>query len=171
MNLNTCQGCHVNPAIGGTSPATNNPQVSFYRQSLNHTTNSLPKFITATGPVREARFPSDGGVHDLFTIAGMTGAVSCKLSQPNFAQAMAANNLIFRIPTPLFGAGLIEQIQTRRSLQISIVRPPEIRKRLTGFTARQISCCRATRYRDRSIKMGTTARSAALDGRRRTSLC
>ena len=111
MNLNTCQGCHANPAIGGTSPATNNPQVSFYRQSLNHTTNSLPKFITATGPVREARFPSDGGVHDLFTIAGMTGTVpSCKLSQPNFAQALAANNLIFRIPTPLFGAGLIEQI-------------------------------------------------------------
>lgn len=110
MNLNTCQGCHVNPAIGGTSPATNNPQVSFYRQSLNHTTNSLPSFITATGPVREARFPSDGGVHDLFTIAGMTGAESCKLSQPNFAQALAANNLIFRIPTPLFGAGLIEQI-------------------------------------------------------------
>jgi CxxC motif-containing protein (DUF1111 family) len=79
--------------------------------SLNHTTNSLPRFITATGPVREARFPSDGGVHDLFTIAGMTGvAESCKLSQPNFKQAMDANNLIFRIPTPLFGAGLIEQI-------------------------------------------------------------
>ena len=110
MNLNTCQGCHVNPAIGGTSPATNNPQVSFFMQSLNHTTNSLPYFITATGPVREARFPSDGGVHDLFTIAGMTGAESCKLSQPNFKQAMDANNLIFRIPTPLFGAGLIEQI-------------------------------------------------------------
>jgi CxxC motif-containing protein (DUF1111 family) len=76
----------------------------------DNTTNSLPPFIAATGPVREARFPSDGGVHDLFTIAGMTGAESCKLSQPNFAQALAANNLIFRIPTPLFGAGLIEQI-------------------------------------------------------------
>src|SRR5271168_950 len=60
MNLNSCAGCHVNPAIGGTSPATNNPQVSFYNQSLNHTTNSLPFFITANGPVREARFPSDG---------------------------------------------------------------------------------------------------------------
>jgi CxxC motif-containing protein (DUF1111 family) len=36
MNLNTCQGCHVNPAIGGTSPATNNPQVLFFMQSLNH---------------------------------------------------------------------------------------------------------------------------------------
>ena len=111
MNLNSCQGCHVNPAVGGTSPATNNPQVSFYMQSLNHTTNKLPFFITPNGPVREARFPSDGGVHDLFTIAGMTGvAESCKLSQPKFKEAFDANNLIFRIPTPLFGAGLIEQI-------------------------------------------------------------
>jgi hypothetical protein len=110
MNLNSCAACHVNPAIGGTSPATNNPQVSFYMQSLNHTTNRLPFFITPNGPVREARFPSDGGVHDVFTIAGMTGAAACQIAQPNFAQAQAANNLIFRIPTPLFGAGLIEQI-------------------------------------------------------------
>jgi CxxC motif-containing protein (DUF1111 family) len=110
MNLNSCAGCHQNPAVGGTSPATNNPQVLFYNQSLNHTTNSLPSFITLYGPVREARFPSDGGVHDVFTIAGMTGAAACQISQPNFAQAQATNNLIFRIPTPLFGAGLIEQI-------------------------------------------------------------
>jgi CxxC motif-containing protein (DUF1111 family) len=110
MNLNSCAGCHQNPAIGGTSPATNNPQVLFYNQSLDHTTNSLPFFITLYGPVREARFRSDGGVHDVFTIAGMTGAEACQISQPNFAQAEAANNLIFRIPTPLFGAGLIEQI-------------------------------------------------------------
>ncbi len=110
INLNSCAACHVNPAIGGTSPATNNPQVSFFMQSLNHTTNSLPFFITPNGPVREARFPSDGGVHDVFTIAGMTGAAACQIAQPNFAQAQANNNLIFRIPTPLFGAGLIEQI-------------------------------------------------------------
>ncbi len=110
MNLNSCQGCHVAPAVGGTSPAANNPQVSFYTKSLNHTTNNLPPFIIPNGPVREARFPSDGGVHDIYTIAGMKGAESCKLSQPNFAQAAASKNLIFRIPTPVFGAGLIEQI-------------------------------------------------------------
>src|SRR5208337_833471 len=98
MNLNSCAGCHVNPAIGGTSPATNNPQVSFYNQSLNHTPNNLPFFITANGPVREARFPSDGGVHNVFTIAGMPGAEACQISQPNFTQAQANNNLIFRIP-------------------------------------------------------------------------
>ena len=110
MNLNACSGCHQSPAVGGTSPATNNPQVLFYNQSLNHTTNSLPFFITLDGPVREARFRSDGGVHDVFTIAGMTGAEACQMSQPDFVQAKAADDLIFRIPTPLFGAGLIEQI-------------------------------------------------------------
>src|SRR5271163_3795515 len=89
MNLNSCAGCHVNPAIGGTSPATNNPQVSFYNQSLDHTRNSLPFFITPNGPVREARFPSDGGVHDVYTITGMTGAEGCQISQPDFVQAQA----------------------------------------------------------------------------------
>jgi hypothetical protein len=52
----------------------------------------------------------DGGVHDLFTIAGRANAPGCTQAQPNFAQAIAAGNIIYRIPTPLFGAGLIEII-------------------------------------------------------------
>ena len=99
MNLNSCSGCHINPAVGGTSPPTGIPQVAFFNTLLNQATNTLPSFITPNGPVREARFPSDGGVHDLFTIAGMAGADKCRISQPNFAQAAAANNLIFRVPT------------------------------------------------------------------------
>jgi CxxC motif-containing protein (DUF1111 family) len=110
MNLNSCSGCHINPAVGGTSPPTGNPQVAFFNNLLKNTPNNLPSFITANGPVREARFPSDGGVHDLFTIAGMAGAGNCSISPPNFVQAAAANNLIFRVPTPLFGAGFVEQI-------------------------------------------------------------
>jgi hypothetical protein len=31
-------------------------------------------------------------------------------AQPNFAQAIAAGNIIYLIPTPLFGAGLVENI-------------------------------------------------------------
>jgi CxxC motif-containing protein (DUF1111 family) len=86
-------------------------------------TNTIPNFILANGPVREVRFPfffnsngsanlnaPDGGVHALFTISGRKDAGSCSLAQPNFAQALAANNIIFRIPTPVFGAGLIENI-------------------------------------------------------------
>src|SRR5262249_26377763 len=32
------------------------------------------------------------------------------LLQPPFAQAQATNNVIFRIPTPVFGAGLLENL-------------------------------------------------------------
>jgi CxxC motif-containing protein (DUF1111 family) len=67
-------------------------------------------FVTADGPVREARFKSDGGVHGLFTIAGRTDAPGCSMAQPDFAAEAANNNLSFRIPTPVYGAGLIENI-------------------------------------------------------------
>jgi len=66
--------------------------------------------------VREARFvlnrdgTADGGVHALFTITDRTGANTCTLVQPDFATQLANHNVIFRIPTPTFGAGLIEQI-------------------------------------------------------------
>ena len=51
---------------------------------------------------------SDGGVHDLFTIAGRVDAPGCTLAQPDFDQAVANNNIIYRIPTPVFGLGLVE---------------------------------------------------------------
>jgi len=74
------------------------------------------------GPVREARFKTsngvaDGGVHALFTITGRTDAGSCDIAQPVFTPAgnpltgQGGNpNIIFRIPTPTMGAGLIEAI-------------------------------------------------------------
>src|SRR5215472_17767455 len=109
FNLNSCAGCHAQPAVGGSSPASN-PQV---------TGNVAPAWqvfplaalglISANGPVREIRFTTDGGVHDLFTIVGISGAPSgCRISQPNFRANLS--NIIFRIPTPIFGAGLIEAI-------------------------------------------------------------
>ena len=118
MNLDSCGGCHMQPALGGSSPFVN-PQFAFARK--NGGTDTVPSFIRENGPVREARFvknpdgTADGGVHAIFTITGRTGAnVSppgpCILEQPDFAAQLAANNVIFRIPTPTFGAGLIEQI-------------------------------------------------------------
>src|SRR5436853_2182862 len=119
MNLDGCAGCHLHPAVGGTSPAVN-PQVAFAR--ANGATNAVPSFIAPKGPVREARFVNnadgtpDGGVHDLFTIAGRADAPGCSLAQPDFERELARRNVIFRIPTPVFGAGLIEQIPDKAIL-------------------------------------------------------
>ena len=113
FNAESCASCHVQPAVGGTSPFVN-PQVA---AAIDQgATNTLPDFITSTGPVREARFilnPNltlDGGVHDLFTIAGRGDASGCTITQPNFAANEKLHNVIFRIPTPLFGVGLMEAI-------------------------------------------------------------
>jgi CxxC motif-containing protein (DUF1111 family) len=49
-------------------------------------------------------------VEDLFTVTGRPDADTCMLAQPSFEAAEAANNIIFRIPTPVFGGGLIENL-------------------------------------------------------------
>lgn len=108
FNSNSCVSCHIQPAVGGTSPAFN-PLVQFANSR-----NQLPPFITPNGPAREARFirnpdgTPDGGVHALFTIGGRSDTPSgCNLNQPDFSNAA---NIITRIPTPTFGLGLIEAI-------------------------------------------------------------
>jgi hypothetical protein len=87
FNSNQCSSCHAQPAVGGSSPSNSaypavgpNPETQVY--NLDGAANTLPSFITADGPVREARFVHflnsngsvgsalDGGVHDLFTIQG-----------------------------------------------------------------------------------------------------
>jgi len=121
FNANQCSSCHSQPAIGGSGPAVN-PQFEFAGSPVAPD-NTTPYFITANGPTREARFPfffnangtantsaPNGGVEDLFTVTGRSDAGSCSLTQPSFAAAEAANNIIFRIPTPVFGAGLIENL-------------------------------------------------------------
>src|SRR3989454_2695365 len=119
MNLGSCGGCHLHRALGGTSPPVN-PQIALAKK--NGAANTIPSFITLNGPVREARFvrnpdgTPDGGVHDLFTIAGRADAPGCKLAQPDFEQELARRNVIFRISTPVFGAGLIEQIPDKAIL-------------------------------------------------------
>jgi len=113
FNLGSCGGCHSQPATGGTSPFRN-PQ--FFVATAGGAQDSVPFFITLDGPVREARFKfnpdgtRDGAVHNLFTITGRSGVSGCNIVQPDFDAAAKKNNLIFRIPTPVFGAGLIENI-------------------------------------------------------------
>ncbi len=116
FNGNSCAQCHAQPQAGGTSPAVN-PQVGLASlDRLPGREQIVPSFITLDGPVREARFirnpdgSLDGGVHGVYTIAGRTDAPGCNLAQPNFSLHLAAGNVIFRIPTPTFGAGLIENV-------------------------------------------------------------
>ncbi len=113
FNLNSCTGCHTFPAVGGSSGPVN-PEIAM---ATNFgATNTVPSFITQNGPIRVVRFVQnsdgtpDGGVHNLFTITGRSDAVGCQIAQPDFAAAVAQNNAVFRIPVPLFGAGLIEAI-------------------------------------------------------------
>jgi len=119
FNSTSCGSCHSQPATLGSSPSPGSPQVPQPNPQIAAAaemgaTNVIPPFIAANGPVREARFVHnpdgtlDGSVHNLFSIAGRTDAPGCTLRQPDFAAQLAVNNVIFRIPTPLFGLGLVE---------------------------------------------------------------
>jgi CxxC motif-containing protein (DUF1111 family) len=121
FNANQCSSCHAQPATGGTGAAVN-PQFLFTSNGVAPG-NTTPYFLTANGPTVEVRFPyfltasgtantkaPNGGVEDIFTVTSRPDAGTCSLSQPNFAAAQAANDIIFRIPTPVFGAGLIENL-------------------------------------------------------------
>lgn len=123
FNFNQCSGCHSQPSVGGSGSAEN-PQFKVIANGIaSGSTNTIPSFITANGPTREVRFPfffnsngtpntsaPNGGVEDLFTVSGRSDAGNCSLQQPNFSAAEATNNITFRIPTPVFGAGLIENL-------------------------------------------------------------
>jgi cytochrome c5 len=113
FNGSSCAMCHSFPAIGGTSPLIN-PQVAL--ATANGAQNVVPPFITSNGPVREARFVAPdgdglpgGAVRPLFSIQGRLDApVACTLAQPDFSTQLRRRNVVFRIPTPTFGVGYIE---------------------------------------------------------------
>ncbi len=119
FNGNDCAMCHSQPTVGGSSTGLTspdephpNPQVALATQ--HGATNSLPPFVTQKGPIFAARFlrqpdgSPDGQVHGIYTIAGRSDAKGCDLKQPDFAKQVADHNLALRIPTPLYGLGLVE---------------------------------------------------------------
>ncbi len=113
FNLNSCVGCHSFPAVGGSSPPIN-PAIAVATQFGAQ--NKIPFFIQLAGPVREARFifnpdgTRDGSVHNLFVITGREDAPGCGIAQPDFTAQGAQGNLALRIPIPLFGDGLMQEI-------------------------------------------------------------
>jgi CxxC motif-containing protein (DUF1111 family) len=119
FNSNQCASCHLQPNVGGSSPPQN-PLIAV--ASTDGASNAVPWFNSPSGPIREARFVQsngvkDGGVHNLFVVTGRADAGSCNIAQPSFLPAGnpltgrgGNQNIVFRIPTPVFGAGLIEAI-------------------------------------------------------------
>ncbi len=114
-------GGWIEPCAKSADRGAQNPQIAV--ATFNGAKNTVPWFVTAKGSVREARFKrsangtADGEVHNLFVITGRADAVGCNIAQPDFLPAgdpltgKGGNpNVIFRIPTPVFGAGLIESI-------------------------------------------------------------
>lgn len=137
FNGNSCAACHSQPAAGGSSPGPRSPQVRQLaykggRLGLARQNNPqvglatldrvaggdqvVPPFISADGPIRVARFITkpdgtlDGNVHDIYTIAGRGDAPGCVMAQPDFKRETASGNVVFRIPIPVFGDGLIEAV-------------------------------------------------------------
>ena len=111
FNLDSCKGCHAQPAVGGTSPAQN-PQIPVAHKL--GAINKLPPFIRPDGPAFAVRFKqspdgsADGGVHNLFVITGRSDTpAGCNIQQEDFSRVQ---NLSLRIPTPTFGLGLVESI-------------------------------------------------------------
>src|SRR5262249_28417356 len=144
FNGDQCLGCHNQPALGVSGgfqvPNPQDPQAK-QRPPENPmfdlfphrkgATNKVPSFITQFGPIREVRFvknpdgPPDGGVHQLFTVVGRSDIFTpgmpntCTaevLPSTDFEGELKKGNLRFRIPTPLFGLGMLDGIQDREIL-------------------------------------------------------
>jgi CxxC motif-containing protein (DUF1111 family) len=110
FNGTSCGGCHAWPALGGSSPERN-PQ--FKMAAAHGARNRIPDFLKADGPVLVVRVKAKvnlagaGEVLPLFTVNGRADAFSCAVEAPDFTRPA---NFSFRIPTPVFGAGLIDNI-------------------------------------------------------------
>ena len=150
-----------------------NPQVAF--ANLDGGTDACRRSCRSTGrcarPVRpQSDGTADGGVHALFTINGRPGSrdgvrdEAARLRDPG-----GERNVIFRIPTPIFGAGLMERSRTRRFSPAR--RAPRRRRARSAFAAGRTSPSPGGRSRARPTTTATTARSPASGGRRRTNRC
>ena len=135
-NADQCFLCHAQPTLGGSggfivpNPGKGSPQSPenpLFRLVPHRfgKQNVVPVFEEQYGPIREVRFKynpdgtRDGGVHQLWVVTGINNDPSlanCHIVQPDFAAQFGAGNLSFRIPTQMFGTGLIDSIQDREIL-------------------------------------------------------
>ena len=103
-------------------------------------------------------------------LPGVPAQDGCNLAQPDFERQVANRNVIFRIPTPTFGLGLVEEIPDSAIAREHDRQRGRQRARL-AYVGGRISLSRAEPSADRRTTTATTAPSPASDGRRRTSRC
>jgi len=109
FNGTFCGQCHSQPAIGGTSPQTN-PQVAVATELGGQ--NTVPSFVHLNGPIVEMHLLPSGSEPDLFVITGRSDApAACAITQPAAVLNPPAGGYTLRIPSPLFGVGLMEAIK------------------------------------------------------------
>jgi CxxC motif-containing protein (DUF1111 family) len=106
-NLDSCGGCHAHPTPGGSSPRINPQHAAATRAGA---ANTIPEFVTLDGPAYQVRVAGKGEVFPLFSIGGRKDAPDCAQPQPDLGGMHRRGKLRMRIPTPLYGAGLIEAI-------------------------------------------------------------
>src|SRR5215471_4171271 len=110
FNGTSCGGCHAYPTSGGSSPRQN-PQLAM--AAAHGAINVIPSFLKPDGPVLAVRVKRSvgasepGAVLPLFTVSGRVDASQCAVDQPDFSDTA---NLSLRVPTPVFGAGFIDNI-------------------------------------------------------------
>ena len=154
--------CHAQPAVGGSSPGLDEPATvgSESASGAGHT-GTAPRT-----PFHRSLPPTARCVkRDLSATAGFMGCTPSRaawmlpdaLLRSRISQsALNQNNVIFRIPTPLFGLGLVENTPDA-TLQANLAANQSAKLRL-GFL-------------EPSTPAGTTAPSRGLDGRHRTNRC
>lgn len=163
FNAISCFQCHSQPAVGGSSPGktkgiqtpgfpNGNPQVGDAPDSTQ--LSNVSSFISASGPVREARFPKGfagdsstftdpvkaGAVAELFVVTPAIGAPSnCQIGQEPFTTEVSNSNIIFRIPIPTFGDGFVENtpddnLEANLTQDQAIANNPNIFNPVLGIT-------------------------------------
>jgi len=159
FNMNSCSGCHAQPAIGGTSPF-NNPEVAV--ATLDGAQNTVPSFITLHGPVREA--------HSSRTLMVRPMAASMIFS----SSPAATTRRVATSPN---------RIMSRRSSRTTLSfafrprssAPGRSRTRPTSASRTMLRrspvSARPMASQVTSIIAPTMARSCALAGKRKTSRC
>ena len=127
FNLNSCGGCHIQPALEEAAPPAirNSPMRWPWRREIRCLRSSRRMDRCARRGSSETRTARRmvACMHSSRSRDARMRWQACSIQQPDFAAQLANHNVIFRIPTPTFGAGLIEAI-TNTAIRNNLANDP-----------------------------------------------